>query len=206
MLFLLLCINEKDQAPQSMQSMTRQHRRKKEKKKLKIISTPEEESTQQTKKSIEPHQEAIQQKEHDSIKQQNNTTTIEHTKASSGIGHYAIQHQGGMFHMILSNLESILGKRVNRHLGVVNGSTVRAKHIGRDLMAGFKNIIGGELRGYTELLQESREKAIQRMSEQAKSIGANAVLNIRFSTSSVAQGAAELYVYGTTVILESYHD
>lgn len=107
--------------------------------------------------------------------------------------------------MILSNLESIPGKKISRHLGVVNGSTVRAKHIGRDLMAGLKNLIGGELRGYTELLQESREEAIQRMSEQAKAIGANAILNIRFSTSSVAQGAAELYVYGTAVILEPQH-
>ena len=79
---------------------------------------------------------------------------------------------------------------------------MRAKHVGRDIMAGLKNIFGGELKGYTELLQESREEAMNRMQQQAKSIGANAVLNVRFSTSSVAQGAAELFAYGTAVVLE----
>lgn len=104
--------------------------------------------------------------------------------------------------MILSNLEIIPGHRITRHLGLVQGSSVRAKHVGRDIMAGLKNIFGGELKGYTELLQESREEAMQRMQEQARSIGANAVLNIRFSTSSVAAGAAELFAYGTAVVLE----
>ena len=104
--------------------------------------------------------------------------------------------------MQLSNLEYLPGKKIVRHLGIVNGSTVRAKHIGRDIMASLKNMFGGELKGYTELLQESREEAILRMTEQACSIGANAILNIRFSTSSVAQGAAELYAYGTAVVLE----
>ncbi len=107
--------------------------------------------------------------------------------------------------MILSNMEQVSGKRIVRHLGVVTGSTVRAKHVGRDLMASFKNIFGGELKGYTELLQESREEAIERMVKQAKSINANAVLNIRFSTSSISQGAAELFAYGTAVVLEDYH-
>jgi uncharacterized protein YbjQ (UPF0145 family) len=87
-------------------------------------------------------------------------------------------------------------------LGLVQGSTVRSKHIGRDIMAGFKNVLGGELTGYTELLQESREEATQRMVAQAQTIGANAVLNIRFSTSSISQGAAELFAYGTAVVLE----
>ena len=105
--------------------------------------------------------------------------------------------------MLLSNLEIIPGQRIIKHLGLVQGSSVRAKHVGRDLMAGLKNIFGGELKGYTELLQESREEATQRMQEQAKSVGANAVLNIRFSTSSVAAGAAELFAYGTAVILEN---
>jgi uncharacterized protein YbjQ (UPF0145 family) len=76
---------------------------------------------------------------------------------------------------------------------------VRAKHIGRDFMASLKNLVGGELKGYTELLQEARQQAIDRMTEQAQAIGANAVVNIRFSTSSVAQGAAELFAYGTAV-------
>lgn len=104
--------------------------------------------------------------------------------------------------MIISNLEVIPGKRIQQHLGLVQGSSVRAKHIGRDFMAGLKNIFGGELKGYTELLQESREEACNRMLAQAKAVGANAVLNVRFSTSSVATGAAELFVYGTAVILE----
>lgn len=104
--------------------------------------------------------------------------------------------------MLLSNLEIVPGRKISKHLGLVQGSTVRSKHIGRDIMAGFKNVFGGELVGYTELLQESREEATQRMVAQAQAIGANAVLNIRFSTSSISQGAAELFAYGTAVILE----
>lgn len=104
--------------------------------------------------------------------------------------------------MLMSNLEVIPGKQVVKHLGLVQGSTVRAKHVGRDLMAGLKNVFGGELKGYTELLQESREEAIERMQQQAREIGANAVLNVRFSTSSVAQGAAEIFAYGTAVVME----
>ncbi|MCK5872887.1 MAG: YbjQ family protein, partial [Methylococcales bacterium] len=82
------------------------------------------------------------------------------------------------------------------------GNTVRAKHAGRDFMAGLKNIFGGELKGYTELLQEAREESVQRMVAQAEAIGANAVINVRFSTSSITAGAAELFAYGTAVILE----
>jgi uncharacterized protein YbjQ (UPF0145 family) len=104
--------------------------------------------------------------------------------------------------MEISNLESIPGKNVVEYMGLVSGSTVRAKHIGRDLMAGLKNIVGGELTGYSELLQESRHEAMERMIKQAKKMGANAILNVRFSTSSVAQGAAELYVYGTAVRID----
>lgn len=103
--------------------------------------------------------------------------------------------------MLLSNLEIIPGQRITRHLGLVQGSSVRAKHMGRDLMAGLKNLVGGELKGYTELLHESREEATSRMVEQAAAIGANAVVNVRFSTSSVAQGAAEILAYGTAVVL-----
>ena len=89
-----------------------------------------------------------------------------------------------------------------RHLGLVQGSTVRAKNVGRDIMAGLKNLVGGELKGYTELLQESRQEAIDRLEQQAQAVGANAVLNVRFTTSSVAQGAAEMLAYGTAVVLD----
>lgn len=101
--------------------------------------------------------------------------------------------------MILTNLESVPGRTIKDHYGIVSGSTVRAKHVGRDIMAGLKNIVGGELKGYTELLQESRRQATERMMKQAEQLGANAIVNIRYATSSVAQGASELYVYGTAV-------
>ena len=104
--------------------------------------------------------------------------------------------------LILSNTEDIPGRRIVEFYGVVTGNTVRAKHVGRDIMAGLKNIVGGELKGYTELLQDSRDEATARMVEQAKSMGANAVVNVRYATSSVAQGAAELFAYGTAVRVE----
>ena len=104
--------------------------------------------------------------------------------------------------MLVSNIEIIPGKKITKHLGMVQGNTVRTKHAGRDLMAGLKNLFGGELVGYTELLQEAREEATERMVSQAKAIGANAVINVRYSTSSVTAGAAELFAYGTAVILE----
>jgi uncharacterized protein YbjQ (UPF0145 family) len=104
--------------------------------------------------------------------------------------------------MLISNMEIVPGRVIKQHLGMVQGSTVRSKHIGRDFMAGLKNIVGGELKGYTELLEDARKEATARMQEQARAIGANAVLNVRFSTSSVAQGAAELFVYGTAVVVE----
>ena len=104
--------------------------------------------------------------------------------------------------MLLSNLEMLPNKRVVKHLGLVQGSTVRAKHAGKDILAGLKNVFGGELKAYTELMQEARDVAIQRMVAQAKDIDANAILNIRFATSSVAQGAAELFAYGTAVVIE----
>lgn len=103
--------------------------------------------------------------------------------------------------MLLSNIEVLPGKRVTKHLGLVQGSTVRAKHAGKDIMAGFKNIFGGELTAYTELMGEAREEATKRMVEQAKSLGANGVINIRFATSSVTQGASEIFAYGTAVEL-----
>lgn len=104
--------------------------------------------------------------------------------------------------MFVTNTEEIPGQKITVSHGVVSGSTVRAKHVGRDMMAGIKNIFGGELRGYTELLQEARDEAIERMKSQAKQLGANAIVNVRFSTSSVAAGAAEIYVYGTAVSVE----
>lgn len=104
--------------------------------------------------------------------------------------------------VLLTNLETVPGRRIVAHYGLVSGSTVRAKNVGRDIAAGFKNLVGGELKGYTELLTESREEAVARMVAQARALGANAVVNIRFSTSSIAQGAAELYAYGTAVSVE----
>lgn len=104
--------------------------------------------------------------------------------------------------MLITNIEIVPGKRITQHLGMVQGNTVRAKHAGRDIMAGLKNIFGGELKGYTELLTEAREEATERMVQQAQALGANAVINVRYSTSSISAGAAELFAYGTAVILE----
>lgn len=104
--------------------------------------------------------------------------------------------------MILTNINTVPGKKIVNHYGIVQGSTVRAKHAGRDIMAGLKNLVGGELKGYTELLQESRQEAMDRMTQQARMLGANAVINIRFATSSIAQGASELFAYGTAVTVE----
>ena len=108
--------------------------------------------------------------------------------------------------MFVSNMEIIPQKNITKHLGLVQGSTVRAKNVGRDILAGFKNILGGELVAYTELMAEARREATDRMIEQAESIGANGVVNVRFSTSSIAQGAAEMFAYGTAVILEDSSD
>jgi len=103
--------------------------------------------------------------------------------------------------MIVVNTETIAGYQVVEVKGIVQGNTVRAKHVGRDIAASLKNIVGGELRGYTELLTESRREAMERMLMQAQQLGANAVVNVRFSTSSVTAGAAELYAYGTAVVV-----
>jgi uncharacterized protein YbjQ (UPF0145 family) len=103
--------------------------------------------------------------------------------------------------MILSNTEMIAGYKVTNHVGLVQGNTVRAKHVGRDFMAGLKNIVGGELKGYTELLEDARKEATDRMIADAHSKGANAIINVRFSTSAITAGASELYVYGTGVVI-----
>ena len=112
------------------------------------------------------------------------------------------RHFHRVFVMIISNLENIPGRTIKTHLGIVHGSTVRAKHFGRDLLSGLKNIVGGELVAYTELMQESRQLATDRMVDEAEAIGANAVLNIRYTTATIAAGAAEILAYGSAVILE----
>lgn len=104
--------------------------------------------------------------------------------------------------MEITNLESIPGKSITRHLGLVQGSTVRSKHVGKDIFAGLKNIVGGELKAYTELLNESRAEATDRMLAQARAVGANAVVNVRFATSNIASGAAEVMAYGTAVVVQ----
>lgn len=104
--------------------------------------------------------------------------------------------------MMIVNTESIPGKTIVAVKGMVQGNTVRAKHIGRDIAASFKNIVGGELKGYTELLVDSRRQAMERMIAQAEELKANAIVNVRFATSSITAGAAELYVYGTAVVVE----
>lgn len=103
--------------------------------------------------------------------------------------------------MIVVNTETVPGREIVRLLGLVQGNTIRAKHVGRDIAASFKNLFGGELKGYTELLTEARREATERMMQQAQQLGADAIVNIRFTTSAVAAGAAELYAYGTAVQL-----
>ena len=104
--------------------------------------------------------------------------------------------------MVVTNLELVPGRRIVAHYGIVQGSTVRAKHVGKDIFASLKNIVGGELKGYTELMQEARQEAIERMIAEAQSMGANAVLNVRFATTSIAAGAAESLAYGRAVQLD----
>lgn len=101
--------------------------------------------------------------------------------------------------MQLSNLEHLPNYRITERLDVVYGSTVRSKHVGKDIFASLKNLVGGELTAYTELLEESRQQAIDRMVAKAQQLGADAIVGIRFSTSNIAQGASELFVYGTAV-------
>lgn len=104
--------------------------------------------------------------------------------------------------MIVVTTDRIEGKQVVKTLGLVRGSTIRARHIGRDVMAQLRNIVGGEITDYTKMLAESREQALQRMVEQAEGMGANAIISTRFVTSMVMSGAAELLAYGTAVEIE----
>lgn len=103
--------------------------------------------------------------------------------------------------MITSTCETIPSHQISEHLGIVCGNTVRAKHVGRDIMAGLKTLVGGEVGGYTEMLQESRNQATDRMVAQAKAMGADAIVNVRFTTSQVAQGMSEMLAFGTAVKL-----
>lgn len=103
--------------------------------------------------------------------------------------------------MIISTTETVAGREIAEQVGVVTGNTVRAKHVGRDIMAGLKTIVGGEVSGYTEMLNESRNQALDRMVTQGKAMGADAIVNVRFTTSQVAQGMSEMLAYGTAVKL-----
>ena len=104
--------------------------------------------------------------------------------------------------MLVSTLEQVPGKRITRMLGLVKGNSIRARHLGHDLMAGLKNIVGGEIADYTKMIAETREQALDRMLAQARNNGANAVLGVRFATCEMMDHAAEILVYGTAVILE----
>jgi uncharacterized protein YbjQ (UPF0145 family) len=108
--------------------------------------------------------------------------------------------------VIVVTSSGIVGKRVVRTLGLVRGNSVRARHIGRDIMAWLRNIVGGEVSEYTKLLAESREQSLDRMVEEARGLGANAIVDVRFTTSMVMQGAAELLAYGTAVVAENAKD
>ena len=105
--------------------------------------------------------------------------------------------------MIVATTESLPGRRITTVLGLVRGNTIRARHLGKDVLAAFKNLAGGEITDYTKMMAESREQAIDRMIEDAEAIGADAIVGVRFTTSSVMQGAAEILVYGTAVRLEA---
>jgi len=104
--------------------------------------------------------------------------------------------------MIIVTSDNVPGRKIVRTLGLVKGNTIRARHIGRDIMAGLKNIVGGEIEEYTKMLAESREQSLDRMAEQAEKMGANAVVCLRFTTSAIMGGAAELLAYGTAVVVE----
>jgi len=104
--------------------------------------------------------------------------------------------------MIITNIESVPGMKIKAQYGLVSGSTVRAKNAIKDFGAGLKNMVGGELKSYTELLSEARREATSRMEQQATMLGANAIINVRYATSSITVGAAEVYAYGTAVLVE----
>ena len=104
--------------------------------------------------------------------------------------------------MILATTDTISGKRIVRNLGLVRGNTIRARHVGRDILAGLRSIVGGEIVEYTKLIAEAREQSLDRMQAEAKRMGANAVVGVRFTTSVIMSGAAELLAFGTAVVVE----
>ena len=104
--------------------------------------------------------------------------------------------------MIVTTTEHIEGKKIKKTVGMVKGSTIRARHLGKDIMAGFRGMVGGEISEYTKMMAEAREEAIQRMIEDAEKQGANAIINVRFTTSMIMQNAAEVLAYGTGVVSE----
>ena len=104
--------------------------------------------------------------------------------------------------MILVTTETVPGKTIVKNLGLVRGNTIRARHVGRDVMAFFRNVVGGEIRDYTKMMAESREQSLDRMVEEAESLGANAIVSVRFTTSMIMQSASEILAYGTAVIIE----
>jgi len=104
--------------------------------------------------------------------------------------------------MLLSTTDTIHGKMIVKHLGLVRGNTIRARHIGRDIMAIIRHIIGGEITDYTKMMAESREQAIDRMTEEAQKLGANAIVRVSFTTQMVMGGASEILAYGTAVVVE----
>jgi uncharacterized protein YbjQ (UPF0145 family) len=104
--------------------------------------------------------------------------------------------------VLISTTDGVEGRTVVRVVGLVTGSTIRARHLGRDVMAGLRNVVGGEVKDYTKLMAEAREQALERMEEAATEAGANAVVGMRFSTSMVMSGAAEILAYGTAVVVE----
>ena len=103
--------------------------------------------------------------------------------------------------MIVTSTDFVPNMRVTQIIGIVRGNTIRARHLGRDIMAVFRHIVGGEISDYTKMLGESRDQALDRMEEHGRSVGADAILNVRFTTSAVMQGASELLAYGTAVKL-----
>jgi len=107
-----------------------------------------------------------------------------------------------MSKVVLSTTEFIYGKQIIKHLGLVRGTTIRTRHLGHDILASLRGLVGGEIHEYTKLMAESREQVLDRMMDDARELGGNGVVGIRFTTSQVAQGAAELMVYGTAVIAE----
>jgi uncharacterized protein YbjQ (UPF0145 family) len=104
--------------------------------------------------------------------------------------------------MIVVTTETVAGKRIARSLGLVRGNTIRSRHLGRDLVAVFRRVVGGEIRDYTKMMAEAREQAYDRMVAEAEALGANAILAVRFASSEIMAGAAEIIIYGTAVVIE----